>query len=456
MKLDILKSLFFVTITSLFLSCVGDETYNNVSQEVPTFAFTPTTTVATLDLATTTTPTTYLLDDIIEAYVTSNDASGNFYKSISFQDVQTGSTVPVGFSLSLDQTMLFQKGYFPGRKVYIKLKGLAIAKVFGSMKIGLIDPTDPTQISNISGSDFQKYLFPSATIVDESTLVRHVSLAAAAADPIQNTLIEIDNIQFSDSSLGKSFFDASLNSAGLGTNHDMVDVTLGGRARFCRISKFAPFSINKTPVGRGSIRGVMSKYNSDFQFTVRNESDFKLTNARTYNFPATISENFNSFPVSSSYNSLTSFTAFPSYLNFITAGTKKWYIKTGGFLEMSAFSGNVENNKAYFVVPVDMTAANNMKFDIKVGFFTGQLGLKVYRTTDYVPGMNINDATLADITTAFNLPSASTTVFATSGTYNIPANVVGNGYFVFEYTGTNISTGPPVTTTINIDNIVVN
>ena len=122
---------------------------------------------------------------------------------------------------------------------------------------------------------------------------------------------------------------------------------------------------------------------------------------------------------------------------------------------MSAFSGNIENNKCYFLVPINMTAANTMKFDVSVGFFTNKLGLKVYRTTDYVPGMNIDDATLADITTAFILPSA-TSPFVSSGTYNIPANVTGNGYFVFEYTGTNISTGPPVTTTIDIDNIIVN
>lgn len=454
MKINVIKTVLFIVSTIFLVGC-SEQTFDNVSKEVTTYTLTPTKTVASLNAAATTVPTTYITDDVIEAYVTSSDASGNFYKSISFQDDQVVYGTPTGFSVSIDDTMLFQQGYFPGRKVYIKLKGLAIAKVFGSMKIGLIDPTNTSQLTNIPASDWQKYLFPSDKIVDENTLVRTMSLVAAAADPVQNTLIEINNIQLSDSSLGKSFFDASLNSAGLGTNHDMIDYTLGGRGRFCRISKFAPFSINKTPSGRGSIRGVMSKYNSDFQFTVRTESDFKLTNLRTYTFPATLNENFSSYPNSGSYSALTSYVSFPNYLNFITSGSKKWYVKTPGFLEMSAFSGNVENNKCYFLVPINMTAANTMKFDISVGFFTNKLGLKVYRTTDYVPGMNIDEATLADITTAFTLPSA-TSAFVSSGTYNIPANVTGNGYFVFEYTGTNISTGPPVTTTIDIDNIIVN
>jgi hypothetical protein len=273
-----------------------------------------------------------------------------------------------------------------------------------------------------------------------------MSLAAAASDAVQNTLIEIDNVQFADNSIARTFFD--IDSGGYATNHDIVDATTGGTTRYCRISQYAPFSVNNVPAGRGSIRGVMTKYSSDFQFIVRSEADFHLTNPRTYTFFSTLNENFASFAISQ--------VAFPNYLNFSPVGTKKWLIKTGGFLEMSAFSGNVERNKAYFVVPVDMTVASTFKFDIKAGFYTNSLGLKIYRTANYVPGMKISDATLFDITTSFTLPSGTTSSFASAGTYNIPPTVTGNGYFVFEYTGTNISTGPPVTTTVDIDNIVVN
>lgn len=458
MKLNIIKPLLFLSVFCLFIGCTENETFYNVSKEVPTFTLTTTTTVAAVNLAATITPTIYTTDDIIEAYITSSDASGNFYKSISLQDVQTGGPAPVGFSFSIDKAMLYQSGYFTGRKVFIKLKGLAVAKVFGSLRLGIIDPTDATRIESLPAADLDKHLFASSTVVDESTLVRTMTLVMAAADVNQNTLIEIDNVQFSDNSLGKNLFDESLNSAGLGTNHDIVDYVLGGRGRFCRISKFAPFSINKVPTGRGSIRGVMSKFNSDFQFTVRNESDFKLSLARSYNFPSTLNENFSSYTGSSSYNVFTSYTAFPNYLNFtiVPTGTKKWFVKSPGFISMSAFGGNVEDAKAYFMVPINMTDANTFNFSIAVGFFTNKLGLKIYRTTDYSPGMNIKDATLFEITSAFTLPSATSTAFTSSGTYNIPANITGNGYFVFEYTGTNISTGPPVTTTIDIDNIVVN
>ncbi|HEX8574804.1 MAG TPA: hypothetical protein VF677_00770 [Flavobacterium sp.] len=75
---------------------------------------------------------------------------------------------------------------------------------------------------------------------------------------------------------------------------------------------------------------------------------------------------------------------------------------------------------------------------------------------DYVPGMKLSEATLFDITTSFSLPNANTSTFASAGTYTIPANITGNGYIVFEYTGTNSTTGPVITTTIQIDNIVIN
>ena len=325
--------------------------------------------------------------------------------------------------------------------------GLAVATVYGSTQIGLVDPADATKITGISELDFQNYLFPSATIVPEETVgfLRHMTLAQAATDANQNTLIEIDNVEFADNSLARTYFD--IDSGGFATNHDIVDVTTAGTTHFLRVSQYAPFSVKAVPAGRGSIRGVMTKYSADFQFLVRQESDIKLINPRTYTFFSTLNESFTSYA--------TSQVAFPDYLNFSTVGTKKWQIKSGA-LEMSSYGGATEHNKAYFVVPVDFTAANSLKFDLKVTYYTGALGLKVYRSSDYVPGMKISDATLFDISSSFSIPFPVATSTLTGLTYNIPANITGNGYFIFEYTGTNYSNGPAQTTTIDLDNIMIN
>ncbi len=448
---NIIKSLLFVTLSSLvFTGCTdSDKTYKTETQQIQTYTLATNKTVAAIVTATSATPTLYTADDTIEAYVTSNDAAGNFYKSISFQTIPTDASAPIGFSVSVDKSMLFADGFTPGRKVYIKLNGLARGIVFGSMLIGVLDSSSSTGISGISKFDLNNFLFPSETIVAEDTFVRHMTLAQALANANLNTLIEIDNTSFSDNSIARTYFD--VDNGGYATNHTIIDNTIGDITptvnKYCRVSQYAPFSVGNVPSGRGSIRGVMTKYNSDYQFLVRTENDFKLTAARSYNYFSTLNESF--------ATAVTSQISFPKYLNFSPIGTKKWKIVSGA-LEMSSYGGAVENNKSYFVVPVNMDAASTFKFDLKVTYFTNSTGLKVYRSSDYVPGMNIKNATLYDISSSFSQPMPSANVVLTALTYNIPATVTGNGYFIFEYTGTNISTGPPVTTTIDIDNILVN
>ena len=454
MKLNFIKSTVLIAFALILNSCTDKDThvYSNTSS-IQTYELT--TTVSASSVISTNT-TSYLNDDIIEAYVTSNDAAGNFYKSISFQTVPTDQGTPKGFSVAVDKSMLFGNGFTPGRKVYIKLKGLAIANVYGSPQIGLSDNTSSTGIGKISELDFQKYLFPSATILDESRLVRTVTLSQASNDTMQNTLLDITNIEFADSSLSRTYYD--INNGGYATNHNIFDYVNGGAQQVCRFSQYALFSTNLVPSGRGTIRGVMTKYNSTFQFTVREEKDVinlrketptGLINPRNYTFFSTLNENFSSYTIDKQ-------ASFQNYLNFANVGTKNWMIKASlGALEMTSYGGVSEYSKCYFVIPVDMTTASTFKFDIKAGYYTNGLGLRVYRSMDYVPGMKITDATLADISTSFNLPSASTTAFASSGVYNIPATITGNGYFIFEYSGNNIATGPPITTTVDIDNIVI-
>jgi hypothetical protein len=442
----LITSLSIFALVVSFTSCVDDDTKaGNADTGIVTQEFTATKTVQ--DIVTfnnTSTPVAYTADDIIEAYVTSSDETGTFYNSISFQNIDTNTSQPIGFSVSANFAS-YGKGFTPGRKAYIKLKGLYTAVVDGSLKIGSLFNG---QIGRISENEWQKYLFVSATKVSEENMVRTVSLATAATNSNLNTLIEIDNVQFADGSLARTFFD--VDSGGNATNHNIVDIA-GGTTRFFRVSKFALFAYQNVPSGRGKIRGIMTKFGSDYQFIVRHQNDVKLVNPRTYTFNSTLAENFESYAVNQK--------GFTNYLNFATSGTKDWIIKSVNStkcVQMSAFGGSQESNKSYFVVPVDFTAANSLTFQVDADFYTNGFGLKVYRTSDYVPGKKISEATLFDISSSFTFPGANTTSFASVGTYTIPTSVQGNGYFIFEYTGSNISGPNLVTTNCNIDNIVIN
>lgn len=465
MKKIILKSLLLVTISLGITSCINDDSYSTPTNTLETFELTTTTTVAAVNDDATTTPVEYTADDIIEAYVTSSDESGTFYKSISFQTIPADGSAPIGFSVPIDVTTLYGEGFTPGRKVYIKLKGLYTAEVFGSLQIGSLFEGG---IGRISVFEYKNHLFPSATIVDEDTFVRTLTLAEAYTNANQNTLVELDEVQFTDSSINdgtnnRTYYD--VDSGGGATNHLLTALT-GGTQRIIRFSSFAIFTGNEVAQGSGKIRGVLSKFNSDFQFIVRYESDIKLNNPRVDVYPAIVgnaiqylgafTENFESYTAGSA---TTGQNNFPKYINDPVLGSKTWRTRTlssNKYIEMSSFGSPSEDNRTLFIVPVDMTAANNFSFQTRTNFYNGQT-LKVYYSTNYVPGNDISTATLVNISNnfAFSTANTSTATFTNSNVYNIPATVTGNGYFIFEYKGSALST-PALTTNMQIDNIVVN
>lgn len=450
MKKNILKSVFAVLIaSSLLISCVNSDTYDIPENSLVTYELTTTKTAQQIAaLNATVVPLLITTDDIIEAYVTSSDEKSNFYKSISFQTL--GAT-PLGFSVPINITSTFAEGFVPGRKVYIKLKDLYVAQVYGSMQIGgLYNGV----IGRIAENDWKNRLFVSATKLDESALVRNLSLASAISDANQNTLIEIDAVQFSDSSLNRTYYD--IDSGGGATNHLMMSASTP-TSRIIRFSNFAPFTGNNVPSGSGKIRGVLSKYNTDFQFVVRYESDIKLVASRfdvappiggtTISYPLTLNETFESFTAS------TAPAVFPSYINDAFVGARYWSVKSfsaNKYAEMSAF-GSGGANTTFLIMPVTLTPGYKFSFRSKDGFNNGNV-LKVYYSRNYVPGGNIAAATLVDITSSFTIASGTTSGYAAnftnSNNFIIPAGITGNGFFIFEYKG-----GPTPTTTIQLDDV---
>ncbi|MGL2962547.1 DUF5689 domain-containing protein [Flavobacterium sp. RSB2_4_14] len=461
MKKIILKSALLLSMTiGLFFGCAPDDYYTTPENTLETFELTPTTTVAAVRasapiVSSTVLPVEITTEDIIEAYVTSSDEKGTFYKSISFQTIPTDGSNPIGFSVPLNVTTLYGKGFTPGRKVYIKLNGLYAGIVYGSLQIGsLFEGT----VGRISEFEWQNHLFPSATIEPESAMVRTLSLNAAYNDDNQNTLVELDAVQFSEGSINRTYYD--IDSGGGATNHTLISAA-GGAEQIIRFSSFCPFSGNPVPSQSGKIRGVLSKYDTDFQFIVRYESDIKLTLPRfdvsppvggtAITYDATLNEPFTSYATNAS--------VFPKYINDPAVGSRYWQVKTfsnNKYIQMSSFGGTPEANRTLFFVPVDLTAANTFSFKTKAGFGDSAC-LKVYYSTNYVPGSDVTTATLVDITASFSYSPGSSsgypTNFTNSGNYAIPAALTGNGFFIFEYVG-NGTTGP--TTTMQIDDIVIN
>ena len=404
---------------------------------------------------------TYTTDDIIEAYVISSDVGGNFYKSMYFQPTD-GSK---GFNLSADIVNAYTQKFQPGKKVFLKLKGLAYGNPNNSYARGLVfgaPPTDKFDVDRLSSLEVKDHLIPSCDAVSEDAIVHKITIAQALTDTFLNTLIEVDNVQFTDETAGGTY-DTNLDD-----DYDSsILVTDGVKNLTIRTSRFANFAGSKVPTGKGKIRGVLTKYGSTYQIIMRTQRDANMPNPRVDYSPALIGANSTVFPATlnetfESYATSPQQSNFPNYINDAAVGSRYWAVTTfnsNKYIQMTSNSSGGANN-AYLFVPADMTAANNFSFKINVGYWNAAV-LNVYYVlaTDYTPGAKIDTSKMVNITSKFTFPTTPTsgygTSFTSSGVYSIPTTVTGNGYFVFEYAG-NANSSPIRTTTIQLDNILIN
>ncbi len=469
MKNKIKNSFIIILSIGLFSGCVNDSydtpkfdncvdpglTKTKTIADIYAIAKNP---VATPPSEVPNTPT-YTADDIIEAYVVSSDEGGNFYKSMYFQAVD-GSK---GFNLSIDEVNLYAKNYQPGKKVFLKMKGLAYANPT-SFGVGLIfgaPPTEQFAVNRLATLEYPKHLIASCNSVSEDAIINKITLAQVA-DAYLNTLVEIDNVQFTDEAAGGTY-DSNRND----DFDSSIYITDGAKTLTIRTSRFANFAGYKVPTGKGKIRGVLTKYNSTFQIIMRTERDANMPNPRVDYSPAIVGANSTVFPATvnetfESYISSPSQTNFPNYINDANIGTRYWEVKifsSNKYIQMTSFGSGGANN-TYLFVPTNMTTANTFSFRSNMGFWNG-LVLNVYYvlTANYTPGGPIDVSKMVNITSNFTIPTTPTsgygTTFVSSGVYAIPATVTGNGYFVFEYAG-NANAFPAVTTTVQLDNITVN
>ena len=135
-----IKIILAIFTLSLLSSCVNDsfddpkdkECINSGLVSNKTVASVYTVAINPTGLPIPNTPT-YTTDDVIEGYVISSDEGGNFYQSMYFQPID-GSK---GFNLSVNVGNTYIKGFAPGQKVFLKLKGLGFANPT-SFGVGLV------------------------------------------------------------------------------------------------------------------------------------------------------------------------------------------------------------------------------------------------------------------------------------------------------------------------------
>lgn len=389
-------------------------------------------------------------DSIFEGYVVSSDEGGNFYKLISLVSLDNTK----GMSIAVDEYNLYTK-FEPGRKVFINLKNMDFQKA-GSFTVGLnagqvYESTSGPRIGRIPMVYLKEVMVASCDKVNEERLVKHLTINEAKNDAYLNQLIEFDAVQFADSSLGTTYFSAEMSGASASaTDHRITDRS--GSELIVRVSSYSKFAKDAIPTGSGKVRGVMTKYNGNYQFMLRTIEDVKITDGRIDEtvYLNSVNETFESFAVNNA--------VFVDYKNQPIQGGRTWQVKSfsnNKYIQLNAFANNaVVPAHTYFAIPVNFDTVSTLEFSSLFGFDNGN-PIKVYYTNDFIPG-NLASANKVDITSNFTFVAGPSTtyasVFTPSGLYTFPTSLSGNGYVIFEY---NNIDQPTISSTVQLDNIKI-
>ena len=429
MKTTNCNRFFSIAITILFTSCVND------TVEIPKLSctqpdLTVNQTVAEVRTNTNAIVTQYKYNDIIEAYVVSSDESGNFFKSISFQTLATATAPSVGFSVPVDASNLYID-YRLGNKVYLKLKDQYTDISFGGIRIGsiFVNSYNEGGVGRLSQNDYKKVLNASCTNVKEELLFKTISMEDLLNDSNLNTLVELSDVQFTADAVGRHYFEETKNVGGA-TNWGLMD-KLGNQVYF-RTSSFADFSKSLVPNGSGKVRGILTKYGTDYQLLPRSEKDVVMTGARAAPF---FSQNFETVIDKSNLS-------LPGWANIVQKGTLFWkgtVYSGNGYAEFNISGTKVVSNVAWLISPkIDMdshtkeilifrTAQHHLDVDSQLN------SLEVYVSTNF-DGLNVETATWIPVLTKLPKQATPWYQFVGSGAVDL-SSYKGKINIAFKYTG---------------------
>ena len=267
-KTNSLIKVLFLFFAALFVtSCVHDDKYDN--PDLSTYQCGDLTATKTLaEVKAMTQNTVITTDDVIEGYVSSSDETGNIYKYIYIQDKPENPTQ--GLTISVDAVSTYLN-YPQGSKIYIKLKGLAVGKYGNFVQLGAMSGTTFGRIPEKQvASSLVRSCTTSATIVPKVMTLKEMG---TANDQYVGVLIEVKNAEFASKHLCMQYA-----PDGTSVDRQLNDPTSTVTTRVVRNSGFASFAGKTLPSGNGSFVGILSKYNSTYQFYINRDSDLKMNN----------------------------------------------------------------------------------------------------------------------------------------------------------------------------------
>ena len=307
-------------------------------------------------------------DLVIGGTVIMDDRTGNYYKTIVIQD-STG-----GIEVKFSNGYLYNR-YPVGRKIYIRVKGLMLTDYNELIQLVGGNVVENGQATDVGITENQERTQVVRGFLGAAPTPKVVSIAGINSSHV-STLITIEGVQFAKLDTAKTWADAASQ-----TSVNRTIENCGGTKLLVRTSGFADFAIEKTPVGKGSITGVLGVYNTDYQLYIRDLNDVAMSEPRCGQGGGA-----ETLVDISSIRSI-----FTGATTFVPSGRK---IRG---LVISDRTGNNLNNKNLFLQ--DGTAGIGVRFDVAHSFNLGdevEISVSDAELSEFNKLLQVNDVPLTN------------------------------------------------------------
>ena len=457
------RILTFLSVVALIVSissCVNDDDYGlpNVTVQDPNI--TPNTTfegvISRYEQAVADGDQIAIFDEpqdvYIEGYVISSDQAGNFFEELIIQnktdDDDPGADPRLGLKVEVNVGSLSDTYEF-GRKVYIKMNGLAIGESNGVYTIGKAEGND---VGQIQAFEYRDFVIRGPEVAE---IMPKIAAIADLTEDDENTLIQLQNMQINRNQLAQTY--AGEPSDEFDGFRTLESCTNGGSITL-QTSTFADFKSLQLPQLIGDITGILTRdfFDDISVFVINSSGDVDFTgprcdpdflNCETASGGGTTlwEENFEGFGglVAEGWTNVN-----------VGGGTQDWVIGSfsgNAYAQITGFNANEVPIDVWLVTPainMDTTTGEELSFDVQTNFNNGNI-LSVWISDNFTGDPTTADWSLLDVTIPEGNPNGFGN-FEGVGPVNISC-LDGDIHIGFFYEGAD----PGPTTRYHVDNVEV-
>lgn len=447
------NSCLLFLMMSVLLSCVQDDDFNVPKPDNgpdPAAGITANISIAEVKQLFSGYTTEFTSDLIVEGYVVSSDASGNFYKELYLQDHPSNPTA--GIRVALDKQELYLT-YDVGRKLFINLKGLFIGE--GDGDVLTIGQEVGGEITGINEAEIPDFLIKSATV---KAIAGKSMQFSEITDAHIGMYVRFFNTQIHANELGLPFVDPA---APYSTQHTLESCE-EENTFIVETSAFADFAQLIVPEDNGTVAGVITRdFSGSVILLVLNEAgnmlyggercEFKIAACETNMIDGEdiiFEEHFEGLTDENELYAL-------GWSTINVNGYEKQFqgvsFEGNTYMSVTAFGSGEAQMETWLISPeinLDGTTGERLNFDLEVGYDNGK-GLTFLITDNYTGNPETTVWKILNVAIPDG-PSNGFTGFLPSDDISIHC-LEGDVHIAFRYQGAD----PGLFTWYHIDNIRV-